>query len=652
MVRRALLTAVTVPVLAVAANLLAFAAAIAVALLLDGVGVLVSLIAWALVPATWQLLAGRTPAPPSPPGVPHEAGALRALVAAECRSLGVAVPDQIRITAGRELELRRDGAARMLVVGLAALAEHDHALLRLGVADVLALDADGAHRRLTRMRGGMIARALAIGEAHPYSSAPWRRLAGVAAHRLDAAIAARTLLVAARLDVRLGSEAAARADKFDFYWSLPVLMCLDAGFRPPIAAGWRRVLELEGPSALALLDEPVDDIEARVLAAAGTGRARELVPVAWERMGEAVLLPAARAEALDAAWLAEWQVGDAVDAAAMAAGDEQALEQLGLALVVAMADAGWAVTVTPPMLVELVGEEASVEPFGLVYSAADGSVEAAPWRAFAEEMGLAQRPLAPNKAATAGAPELERIPVATPRAKLELVLHGSKKLRRRTAAVIVPMLLICLPFSLGTPLGLALTYPGISPGGRLALAGFGLALSAGLCWWAWMRWRLAFRRGRLLIDADRLRLEHPGLLRHPYEIPRSLVRAAVGDARGGRNRVGRHTRFGLAMTPWETPDPDAWLWVAGEYPAVPFLGVEIDVPNVVLVFERPIAGPVARSGAGHAPLPHEALGGLMLAVEEPADLEAAFTALGFAPSLTPADLAVVVAAHEGDFVAR
>jgi len=92
--------------------------------------------------------------------------------------------------------------------------------------------------------------------------------------------------------------------------------------------------------------------------------------------------------------------------------------------------------------------------------------------------------------------------------------------------------------------------------------------------------------------------------------------------------------------------------VSGEYPAVPFLGVEIDVPNVVLVFERPIAGPMARSGAGHAPLPHEALGGLMLAVEEPANLEAAFTALGFAPSLTRADLAVVVAAHEGDFVTR
>jgi len=42
----------------------------------------------------------------------------------------------------------------------------------------------------------------------------------------------------------------------------------------------------------------------------------------------------------------------------------------------------------------------------------------------------------------------------------------------------------------------------------------------------------------------------------------------------------------------------------------------------------------------------------MLAVEEPADLDAAFTALGFAPSLTRADVAVVVAAHEGDFVTR
>jgi hypothetical protein len=67
------------------------------------------------------------------------------------------------------------------------------------------------------------------------------------------------------------------------------------------------------------------------------------------------------------------------------------------------------------------------------------------------------------------------------------------------------------------------------------------------------------------------------------------------------------------------------------------------------VFERPLEGPSARFGAGQAPLPREAIGGLMLAVEAPADLERSLTALGFERSLTRADLHVILAAFHGDF---
>jgi hypothetical protein len=107
----------------------------------------------------------------------------------------------------------------------------------------------------------------------------------------------------------------------------------------------------------------------------------------------------------------------------------------------------------------------------------------------------------------------------------------------------------------------------------------------------------------------------------------------------------------LTTTPWDGPGggDDRWLWAAGETPVTPFLGVEIDVPNLVLVFERPLAGPTARFAAGHAPLPGEAIGGLMLSVEAPADLERSLTTLGFGRSLTRADLDVIVAAIDGDF---
>ena len=183
------------------------------------------------------------------------------------------------------------------------------------------------------------------------------------------------------------------------------------------------------------------------------------------------------------------------------------------------------------------------------------------------------------------------------------------------------------------------------------LAGIGVALAAGIGWWARLRLRLAFGRGRLVLGATTIRIEHAGLLRRSYELPRSLVRTAVGDPGGGRDPLGRPARFMLTTTPWDGPGggDDAWLWAAGETPVMPFLGVEIDVPNLVLVFEHPLAGPSARFGAGHAPLPGEAIGGLMFAVEAPADLERSLSALGFGRSLTRADLDVIVAAIDGDF---
>ena len=228
--------------------------------------------------------------------------------------------------------------------------------------------------------------------------------------------------------------------------------------------------------------------------------------------------------------------------------------------------------------------------------------------------------------------------MAPPETTLELTLRGSKRLRRRTLAIVAPMLLLALPVAMAS-IAAAVGNPDITPTGRYVLVGIGVGLAGGIGWWARLRLRLAFKRGRLVLGATTMRIEHAGLLRRSYELPRSLLRAAVGDPEGGRDPLGRPARFMLTTTPWDGPGSgDDWLWAAGETPVMPFLGVEVDVPNLVLVFEHPLEGPTARFGAGHAPLPGEAIGGLMLAVEAPADLEQSLTALGFERSLTRADL--------------
>jgi hypothetical protein len=642
---RALLAGAAVPALAVLVAGAAFAGAGVLAISARGAGIFAFMAAGVLLASTWQLVGGRSARRTPPAGAPARGGRLHELAADECRALGVSLPDELRLTPGRELEVHRDGSARVLVVGLAALAEHGPEALGLGVADAVAIDADDEHRRLTRMREGLIARALAIGETHPVSSAPWRWLANAAASRLDAAIDERVRAAGGRLDSHVGADLAAeRRALFETYWATAVLLGLRAGFRPPIAEGWRRTLETEEPASLGLLDEPLDALEARVLGAADRDRARELVPVSWERYGEAVLLPWARERVAGAAWLAEWELADAADLTVMA-GDVRQVEVLGFAVLVALADEGWSVEFEPPVGVSATGEDVSVDPLALVYGVAEGAFEPDEWRAFATEAEIAHAPLAPPVAED----QLARLPVAPPETTLELTLRGSKRLRRRTLAVVAPMLVLALPVAMAS-IAAAVSNGDITPTGRYVLAGIGVALAGGIGWWARLRLRLAFARGRLVLGATTMRIEHAGLLRRSYELPRSLLRAAVGDPEGGRDPLGRPARFMLTTTPWDGPGSgDDWLWAAGETPVMPFLGVEVDVPNLVLVFEHPLEGPTARFGAGHAPLPGEAIGGLMLAVEAPADLEQSLTALGFERSLTRADLNVIVAAIHGDF---
>ena len=496
-------------------------------------------------------VAARSPADPPAGAARGRAGAYRSATRTRGRRVpGARRPAPRRAQAHARARARgpSEGSARVLVVGLAALAEHgpEDAAARGGRR--VAIDGDDEHRRLSRMREGLVARALAIGRP---TRSPARRGDGsrAAARRLDAASpsgcgtqeaasnppsAPMSQRTARAVRDVLGHRGAARPP---------------AGFRPPIAEGWRRTLETEEPASLGLLDEPLDALEARVLGAADRDRARELVPVSWERFGEAVLLPWARERVAGAAWLAEWELADAADLAAMAAG-AQRVEVLGFAVLVALADQGWSVEFEPPHGVIATGDDVSVDPLALVYGVAK-----APSSRLSGELHHDDR----DRACAARAPggrrrnrhELARLPVAPPETTLELSCaapSGCGAARSRSSRR------CCCSRSRWPWRRSPRRYHSRHHADRaVVLVGMGVVLVGGIGWWARLRLRLAFARGRLVLDATTIRIEHAGLLRRPYELPRSLLRAAVGDPEGGRDPLGRPARFMLTTTPWDGP---------------------------------------------------------------------------------------------------
>jgi hypothetical protein len=293
----------------------------------------------------------------------------------------------------------------------------------------------------------------------------------------------------------------------------------------------------------------------------------------------------------------------------------------------------------PGESVRALTEHASLLPFDVPYALAGD--RRASWREFIEAEEIADLPLAPRHRLDPQAIELETLlaaaPAAPPGTRVELTLAGPRSHRLRAALVTVvagvlgaPLvaLLLLAPFALELP-AWALA----------CMAGSGVALGAGLTWWARTRIRLALANGRLVIDADRLVIEHPVLLRRPFELPRSSLRAVALD--GGpvrRDELARRVTLPVAAAAWEGAGALGFLWTEGIGSMVPLLAVEPCLPNVALVFAQRVPAPDVRHQRTRGPLRGEGLGGLLLcATEIPPDAQAALARLGLTTELTRDD---------------
>jgi hypothetical protein len=627
--------------------------------------------------------------PAAPDGIPATRADLLAIVAEEAAALRLPAPG-VLLSAGRDVSEHDD----TLVVGALALAERPPAQLRVAVMLALLSGADPARRRLRALREGPVARAVAIAAAQPSTSLPWAWLARLADRLALEALQARTLAMFAVAARRHGEalvtaelRSSAQEPRFDRYWGSFVVPCLRAGFRPPLAEGWRRALlspvaapepsadvvealtlvAREGtgvtPPASPAAWEDAELPEAEILAARDTG---ELVPVSWAHAGRAVMVPSLRAQLGRDAWFAGATVGELAELGPRDDPAGEDAEALFGALVLAFADAGWDVVIEPGEGARLEGEPFGVEASGLALDAVAGELDPQHWRAFAAEAGIADLPLLPAPEAPgpvadpdgpprAGAApavrELEALAALAPPVTVRIPVAASRAVRIRAAIAGAAVTVLCVP--LAAMSASAAFTPGLPAGAGtflLALAATLIAVPLAL---AWLRVRPIVLRGELVIDAGRVRLEHRGLLRAPFEVPRMLLRAAVLDGGGDRDDEGHPARFPVAGYVWEAVESEragihGWLWTAGMRGFIPELTVANDAPGLALVFSEPVPGPVPRASTLAGPQRGEAIGGLLLPVEATEALRRALADAGFRPRIEREDALRLYTAFFGE----
>jgi hypothetical protein len=642
--RPATAAVMAVPVVIAVTAGLCLAGAMAVELQWRG-GVVLVMLAFAVAGVAARAFAAihaRRPEPDDGVPLPGDAAARLSRVAEEeAAGWGVSAPEALRVTLGRDVELR-DGVLRL---GAFALAERPADQLRVAISAALLAESDADVVALRGRVGGMLARASAVADAHRLASLPWRWYARLARTVAAGALGAAARRAGERLEARHGDVAVAhhagaaeRDEDFERYWRGWVVPVLEAGHRPPVIAGWLRYADVEDATPLA---GDLAELEAELL---GGERARDLVPISWERVGAAVVLEQARERAA-AADLAGATVADLADLAAWGRPDEA--EVLGDALLVALAGAGWEVHAMPGDGVFAVDEGASVAPYGLVPALATGEESGAEWDAFAADVGIAELPLDPPDTAPDGLLEaLVEGPAAVPPGlRFEATIAASR------GHAVGTLLSVGLGLLLGMPLAALQVYEGFTFDGPSwagpVLVGAGVALGAGLALWTRSRWRLVRAKGRVVLDADGLRIEHPTLLRRPYAVPRQAIRSAVVDERTDRRDVqGRRVRLPIARSRWAGEDERAWLWIEKAASFVPYVGVADAPPTLALVFNEPVAGPRMRRERIDGPLRGEAVGGLLLAAEPGPGASAVLARLGFAPELDATDAELLLAAFD------
>jgi hypothetical protein len=145
------------------------------------------------------------------------------------------------------------------------------------------------------------------------------------------------------------------------------------------------------------------------------------------------------------------------------------------------------------------------------------------------------------------------------------------------------------------------------------------------------RWWILRAPARLVVGDDALEISYPERLRAPLIVPRTAIRAAAIDD-SGWNRFLVH---GASGPYWDDED-DGYLWSVGSS-ALAALTPDWAAPNLLLLFDPPVAGADPRRSTLNGVHRGERLAALLLAADDPARAEAVFDALGLVRPLTMPD---------------
>jgi Zn-dependent protease with chaperone function len=630
-------------------------------------------------PAWWilQALAAR-PRRSTPPGItlnPERGAELHAVVAEVAAKLEGSPPDEVRLVWEPTVYVRDERKAkrersRMLVVGVPYLMCLTVDQLRSTLAHELAHIAGGDtrigriwHHMASRLEG-VIGRL----EDHPLPfRAPfvwyWRFTARVIAGiRRREEVAADRVAVAAygAAQWRDSFRAEYTGDWFELYWRDEVAPVLDAGFVPPILAGfemyvaegaewidnqWKVLLEEDsadeysshpplrqridtslpdvpcvipdmGDRALSLVADP-STLEYDLLEATESGaRVTSLRPISWSQVGEEIWLPIWRRRAgqhkMDVAGAMIADVPALVRRAREADEPREITGAIGGLVCLALKDAAWSVSAPPGGDVVVSHGAHSFTPLKATYQLWEGELDPLDWIDRCREMGIEHHPLEPD-----AAPEAARPQDGRGQDEVALPLAADRRSRVPTVIgmIIVGSLGLLIAFMTATlPLLMDVPLTGV-----LFSVGVSLGLIALLAWFFAVHVRNALRPAVVRVGPDAVTFDHPAIFKQPLRVEREAVRVvAIDDGEGDRRRDRRLPVHAGSWQHGEGPDARlSWLWTKDQGSMVPYLGISDTRPNATVLFQAPVAAPPIRRECEHGPLKGEAMAGLLVTLADP-----------------------------------
>jgi Zn-dependent protease with chaperone function len=508
--------------------------------------------------------------------------------------------------------------------------------------------------------------------------------------RLTASMSRQREFAADALTARLyGAEATARALRvtaplealFEWYWRRDAAPALDAGLQPPLGEGFGlfvrasdvvtriSTIAVEGdagrydshpllserlwavradaPGTPTGLDTAValcaslDEIESALLREKAGDVATSLTATPWARVAGRVYPGVWERSVATSAWvppaITAADIPSLFESADDGEADVDALANqsrvVACALGCALVRSGWSVERSPGMPSVLRRGDASIELLREVWAVARTVQLRAAWSARCEDLGIADLPLAPQRATSNNRPE-------TPASLDEPLVFA---LDAHEAGGVLSRREVRLVSFAGVPLaalmfGCAFAIPSVAGAASLAVAGALILVTVAF---VTAHRRSALRTpSELRIDGDELTVSHRQLLREPLRVPFAAIRVVSVDA----GSTDRDSRFPVhSESAWDhaqrEPSPRAWVWQGGRAAIpLPYYGLHKQAPNVLILLNDEVPGPGVRREKLHGPLNGETLTGLVLRIADPEAAAAALTDIGLARRLTINDI--------------